>query len=115
MKSSAMLLAFYQAWLTGHDLHYFRGDNTGLCANLEEWVRKNHYQDDFNQEQKEVFCQLCNNLIREMKQQFITAGLDPLYPFNTTYVDYVEETAKGFCHVNPFRVEWVVNRLEEGV
>lgn len=115
MKSSYMLYAFYQAWLAGSDRNWVRSDVNGLCVNLGEWMWKNYYKDDFNLVQEDEFWEQRDALAREMKQQFMEEELNVSYPFHKDYTDYVQEAVKNACSINPLRLQWVLDRIEEGV
>lgn len=113
MKSSPMLLNFYQAWLAGSDRSWVRSDSNSLCVNLGEWMWKNYYKDEFDSMQEDMFWQQRDALAREMKQQFMEEGLNVFYPFHKDYTDYVQETVKNACATNPLRVQWVQDRIKD--
>lgn len=111
-NQSDELTAFYQAyrdWLnaganeTTNDANnpfgFFRG--VGLCGNLR------------------LFCfqHSCYGhhtiYVAEMIKQFVDAGLDKQYPFNSYSKDENSmsiEMRQDTCHINSKRVQWVLNQ-----
>ena len=82
----------YLAWLVAGAPHNKVFDRrTGLCSAID--FLDNHTL----------------NLGAELTQQFIAAGLDTVYPFNTDGKGdhYSEETKTKTAHLNPKRIAWV--------
>lgn len=109
--SSVLLRAFYQWWIANTDEAF---NSAGLCVNLGCFTWNTLYRSNFSEEEEEEYWEIHTEVQREMKQQFIQAGLDPSYPFNINYASYVGETVRCACHLNPQRIQWVLDRLAEG-
>lgn len=107
ITSSRHLLAFYQAysdWLNaGAPQRRPFSRRAGLCCNLRVWCRERFPASDGYV------------LGREMKRQFEAAGLDDELPFNSEKHTYSSEVYLHCCHENPHRVQWVANRVADGI
>ena len=80
--------AYYDWVMSGCKNHPKFNENGGLCLNLNL----------FNSSYK---------VINQMKNQFIYAELDPIYPFNRNDDEYSNEVH----HENPARIAWVKAHL----
>lgn len=93
-----MLTDFYkeiQQWLdTGESNHPFK-KHYGLCTNLAAYCREK--SDNYSRH------------IQDMKQQFATANLDKVYPFNSEDGDrpYEVEMRLRKLYENEKRLDWI--------
>lgn len=114
MKSSKMLLEFYKAWLAGtDDSGYVRDDGNGLCGNLGEYTWKHLWRSDFTEREEGEFWEVREKLEQEMKLQFISAGLSAHFPFNYSFILYLDETLQKGCSINTARLQWVKDRISD--
>lgn len=102
---SELLTKFYRnyhVWLEAGapDGQPFRR-NQGLCSNL---VYTNG-EADFN---------LYKELKKEIRNQFLVAGLDTTTPFNDFDEPYHMENRNNSCHKNSRRIQWVKGHLVTG-
>lgn len=109
IRSSGRLLEFYKVMLSGEDYGDFRrSDVLGLCSNLKYFMLPgNRHSYPLDSPEWEAMEQVS----AEMLRQFEVAGLDPIYPFNTS-ANYLSEMR---CYDNPFRVQWLKDRIEDGL
>lgn len=98
MKSSELLLGFYQWWLKSDSIT----TSSGLCTNLA--IYTNHKQTPDHEYRR---------VESEMKDQFMQAGLDLSFPFNEDQEDYFMESHLSSCPYNPHRVQWVQDRIKD--
>lgn len=115
MKSSPLLEEFYRWWLGDKPSSKQPANNLGLCQNLSDFVWDKLWVSTFSEEEEDAFFKQREAVLLEMKGQFLEGGLSYLYPFNLSYADYVQETSSACCHKNPNRLQWVLDRIEEGV
>lgn len=106
--SSTMLLMFYKRWLEG-DTSLNRTEH-GLCLCINHFVRS-HYAEDVPSPR--WYDDMVNSLLYEMRKQFEEAGLSAINPFNKAYADYFFEVENKMCHLNPLRIQWVKDRIED--
>lgn len=111
ITSGEVLRDFYRWWMGDITTHFKPDNSLGLCANLGTYTWKTLYRDEMTFEEEEEFWDLHREVQREMHTQFSKMGLNPSYPFNPTYKDYVAEAAKCACHTNPHRIQWVVSQI----
>lgn len=115
ITSSPMLLDFYKSWYAREDERYYAH---GMCASTYLFV-EGLLPDVPVLGQFEY----ARELIKELKDQFVEAGLDDDYPFNQPDgewdVDagalYSREVCNRGIYNNTARVTWVENRLNDGV
>ena len=106
--SSPMLLLFYKQWLEGNTS--MRRTENGLCLCIHHFVRSHLMKDVEN---PRWYADIIDSLLFEMRAQFKDAGIDTCAPFNTGYADYLIEVEDKMCHLNPLRVRWVKDRIED--
>lgn len=111
---STLLKDFYYWWANNGTEGFRPDDRLGLCASLGTYVWRVLWKEDFTIPEEEEFWNIREKIQQEMKQQFVDAGLNRIYPFNHTYEHYVKESSSGGCLLNPYRVEWVNSKLQEG-
>ena len=102
MKQSHELTAFYNAyndWLKNCAIDNIFSCCTGLCHNLAMYCNR-HLID------KRI-------LLLEMKNQFLTAGLDIDYPFGRK--QYIYRIVNNNSYLDPNRFAWVKAHLTEEV
>ena len=91
-KQSEKLTQFYQAyaqWLDDgapQDAPFTR--TCGLCYNLRKSSKS-------------------LKLLKEMWEQFTSAGLHEDWPFHNSFIEYDQEGNADKCHLNPKRNAWV--------
>lgn len=105
IKSSRHLYLFYQdmaSAIQGEDSYWDLGC-VGLCLNLSDYATENSAAMDHDA------------LLIEMHNQFDVAGLDRELPFNEDVANYLRESFAHACFKNEQRVQWVFDRLEDGV
>lgn len=96
------LSSFYkdmECWIDGPSKeHPCFTDQHGLCENLELWLSR-QYEMDW----EDVV-----NIRRELKDHFISRGLDSNYPFNGgDRLSYKDDFLNGTMYQNPKRLEWI--------
>lgn len=104
-RSSKELLAFYEAWYFWATSvapeescdHGFSASH-GLCTALYTWAEENTDS-------------LSGELSREMRKQFLDAGLSVSYPFGE--LNYAHDAANGTMHYDRCRLTWVAGCIEE--
>ena len=99
IRSSSELLAFYRAWLEwaeqGAPADAMFDRSAGLCASLK------------------VYSGNTRRLGEELMVQFYSAGLSTLYPFGELAFDRGRRWRS--MHADPERVQWVRDRIADGV
>lgn len=97
-QQSELLTDFYRtylAWAEGKQLGFFT-KKCGLCHNLAKYLNStgcSHFYED---------------VISEMRDQFVNAGLDDIYPFNNgSGRDYDSEGKNDNMANNQTRMKWV--------
>ncbi|WNL63488.1 hypothetical protein [Citrobacter phage Tr1] len=111
--SSLDLYEFYVAydkWATnpqGEDLPEFSA-YTGLCSNLWAWCQYVCTDEDIQADLREALAQ-------EMRNQFLKAGVCTTVPFECVGHFYWIEAQNGICNSNPLRLQWVKERLVDGI
>lgn len=104
-KSSAQLHAFYKAYAKALEDGCWinlAGRHAGLCQNLFMWLMG-----------KDLNFDHFRNIEREMHKQFNAAGLSYVFPFNPDNDDYQGEAKAHTCHLNPQRIAWVFDRIQD--
>lgn len=112
IKSSHILYEFYKDWLnaatkgTSKCVRLLDAKRYGLCTNLGEFL--DEYEGSYLRSVENS-----NIIKRELKKQFIDAGLDNIYPFGLAAYDkgMIYET----MHQDTKRIQWVRDRIEDGV
>jgi len=103
-----MLTQFYkdmQAWVDAGCPAGRLSTSYGLCNNLRVYVWVNRH-DLTSKEVDDRILQLAG----EMQKQFVTEGLDPVYPFNVDFADFADsyvESISGTKYTNPKRLDWI--------
>ena len=111
---STLLTNFYHWWIN-NGTEGFRPDNRiALCGNLGTFIQRTLWNEDCTTAEEEAFWKVHGEMQAELEHQFSEAGLDHLFPFNLNYEHYVKESSSGGCLLNPYRVEWVNSKLQEG-
>ncbi len=99
-----LLLEFYTEYLKWVDSGTEKGfpfeTHEGLCSSLERYLTSRGL--DFNE---------CDKVVKIMAGQFIEAGLNSFYPFNTDKAEYQDECEENSVHLNPARIQWVRDRV----
>lgn len=94
------LAGFYETYSDWIDAGAHEGEpfsrRVGLCASLCEYLR----EEGIAFKEREMALLL-------MKSQFIKAGLNGDYPFNSQEKPYLSESARGLIHTNISRIAWV--------
>lgn len=106
IKSSRNLYLFYQdmaSAIQDEDSYWDLDCNVGLCANLSDYATENEASMDHD------------SLLIEMHNQFTAAGLDRELPFNADVAAYLRESFAHACFKNDQRIQWVFDRLADGV
>lgn len=81
-------------WISGKNCKYRFSDVTGLCGNLRKYM----YSNDIKHEKRV-------SLLNMLKSQFISAGLDEDFPFNSGLrYKYDDE---HFKYENQQRIDWI--------
>lgn len=95
-QQSELLTAFYRAylsWAEGEPSKYGFRNLTGMCANVNRFLSV----EDPTAE-----------ILEEMEDQFVDAGLDVSYPFNNGNTrDYKDEMRNSKATSNIQRMKWV--------
>lgn len=95
VQAESILRDFYSAydeWINSgapEGSPFARG--VGLCANLFDYV--------------------ASTVLEDLHAQFVAAGLDEKLPFNASESEFVAESGRGECYINPARVAWVRARI----
>lgn len=106
IKSSRNLYLFYQdmaSAIRDEDSYWDLDCNVGLCANLSDYATENEGSMEHDA------------LLEEMHDQFASAGLNRDFPFNADVSAYLRESDAHACFKNEQRVQWVFDRLTDGV
>lgn len=92
------VLGLVGKWCAGEKRKPARFDRYfGLCSNLNIYYSINNGED---------VDAACWPVKKEMKEQFLKAGLDDNTPFNPAG-DYFSESFDRMCHLNVRRIVWV--------
>lgn len=79
-----------QKWISeGMKDHPIFRKYVGLCSTYRYWSRHT------------------NNKIHNIRDDFKTAGLNPIFPFNENLLDYNRERMADLTYMNPCRFAWI--------
>ena len=103
---SQLLREFLSAWIEWVDAGAAANDpferGYGLCSNLHKWALQN-CTGPYSQ---------VKALVAELKETFVSDGLDDSYPFCSEW-QYGEEVDTDTMHLNPARIQWVRSKVAQ--
>lgn len=106
MQQSILMTNFcrdYVNWFNnGSPSHEIFGTGNGLCRMWMDYLRNDDSVND-------------NSIINkysELKEIFLSEGLDCLYPFNNSREDFMDEMLSNKSHLNQKRLTWITDHAQ---